>query len=69
MENERLIVPAYIEPQPEYKPTARDYLAIAGIVIKTSFGLAKEFIKDPKGFIDKWSDDFAHEISDWMDYP
>ena len=51
------------------RPTAKDYLIATGLVIGALGEMAFDFIKDPKGFIDKWSDDFAHEISDWMDYP
>lgn len=77
MKNERPIVPCCGDPDgdsPEArlvwgKPTAKDYLAVAGIVIKASFGLAKEFIKDPKGFIDVWSDEFADETDRFIGCP
>ena len=81
MENERLIVPCCGDPDgdsPEARwaermitgqPTAKDYLIATGMVIGALGEMAYDFLKDPRGSIDKWSDDFAHEVSDWMDYP
>ena len=66
MENEpRLIVPAYIET--EDKITARDYLAVAGLVLKEIGIMAIDFAKDPRGYIDKWSDDFAQATDEWIE--
>lgn len=70
MENEpRLIVPCCGDPDgdsPEAqfvdrlvygKLRAKDYLTIAGVVLAVGW----EFVKNPKGFIEVWSDDLSDD--------
>ena len=71
MENERPIVPCCGDPDdnsPEAQfaerfvyggMTDKDYLIATGLVIGALGEMAYDFIKDPRGFIDKWSDDSA----------
>lgn len=49
------------------KPTAKDYLIATGLVIGALGEMAYDFLKDPKGYIDKWSDDFAEETDRYLD--
>lgn len=80
MENEpRLVVPCCGDPdgdtpEAQYaermvwgKPTAKDYLITAGLVIGALGAMAYDFLKDPKEFIDKWSDEFAEETDRFLD--
>jgi len=79
MENERPIVPCCGDPDGDSpasrwaermitgKPTAKDYLIATGLVIGALGAMAYDFIKDPRGFIDKWSDDFAEATDEWID--
>jgi hypothetical protein len=49
------------------KPTAKDYLIATGLVIGALGEMAFDFIKDPRGYIDKWSDDFAEATDEWIE--
>lgn len=79
METNRPVVPCCGDPEGDSpdarwaermvtgKPTAKDYLIATGLVIGALGEMAYDFLKDPRGYIDKWSDDFAEETDKYLD--